>query len=216
MRPKALVAVTVAASMLASGCTGDDTTAPSGHRYDPDPRSLAIVAGSEQEKVIDAVVKPWCTARKFRCTFTYKGSVDQARLLAAGNADFDAYWFASSVFLQVGDRANVLRDVRPMFLTPVVFAGWRSEMQRLGLAGRSDVAVGDILKAVESGRTRVWVTNPTQSNSGASVLFAFLNHFAGNGPGRPLTAPSSTPPGSTRASPASCGPCTGHRRRPAR
>ena len=75
-----------------------------------------------------------------------------------------------------------------MFLTPVVYAGWRSEMQRLGFVGRvRRGTIGDILDAVESGRTTVWVTNPTQSNSGATVLFGFLNHFAGNGPGQPLT-----------------------------
>jgi Ca-activated chloride channel family protein len=40
---------------------------------------------------------------------------------------------------------------------------------------------------VESGKTTVRVSNPTQSNSGATVLFGFMNHFAGNGPGQPLT-----------------------------
>ena len=145
------------------------------------------MAGSEQQAVIDTIVKPWCDAKGYQCPVTFMGSVDQARLLAAGSTDFDAYWFASSVFLQVGDQRNTLQDVKPMFLTPVVFAGWQSEMQRLGFAGRPDVSIGEILTAVESGRTRVWMTNPTQSNSGATVLFGFLNHFAGNGPGKPLT-----------------------------
>jgi Ca-activated chloride channel family protein len=53
--------------------------------------------------------------------------------------------------------------------------------------GRNKVSVNEVLAAVESGKTKVWVTNPTQSNSGATVLFGFLNHFAGNGPGQPLT-----------------------------
>jgi Ca-activated chloride channel family protein len=188
VRFKALAVVVVVASALITGCTRGGQPEPAKQGYDADPKSLAIVAGSEQQKVIDTIVNPWCTARKYHCTFTLKGSVDQARLLASGSADYDAYWFASSVFLQVGDRRNVLQDVQPMFLTPIVFAGWQSEMQRLGFAGRTDVAVDDILQAVESGKTRVWVTNPTQSNSGATALFSFLNYFAGNGPGRPLTA----------------------------
>jgi Ca-activated chloride channel family protein len=116
-----------------------------------------------------------------------KGSVDQARLLAGGSTDYDAYWFASSVFSQIGDRSNVLQDVKPMFLTPVVFAGWKSEMEKLGFAGHTDIGINDILQAVESGKTKVWVTNPTQSNSGATVLFGFMNFFAGNGPGKALT-----------------------------
>ncbi|MBB5867935.1 Ca-activated chloride channel family protein [Allocatelliglobosispora scoriae] len=177
--------------MLLAACTDDDegpNAGPGGTaKYDPSPTSLSIIAGSEQETVLNTVVNSWCTEHRYKCTFTLKGSVDQARLLAAGNADFDAYWFASSVFQQVGDTGSRLQDVKPMFLTPVVFAGWQSEMRKLGFVGKTDVAIGDILTAVESGRTTVWATNPTQSNSGATVLFGFLNYFAGNGPGQALT-----------------------------
>ncbi|MFG3685599.1 VWA domain-containing protein [Micromonospora sp. NPDC047740] len=185
MRAKRLTALAVAVLVLITGCTTDG---PTTRRTDgPATGTLRMVAGSEQQTVVDTVVKPWCAERHYQCEVTFKGSVDQARMLASGSTDFDAYWFASSVFLQLGDRASALRDVQPMFLTPVVFAAWRSEMDKLGFAGRSDVPIADILQAVESGRTRVWITNPTQSNSGATVLFGFLNHFAGNGPGTPLT-----------------------------
>ncbi|MEV4624835.1 VWA domain-containing protein [Micromonospora sp. NPDC049523] len=188
MRFKGLAGTALAVALLLTGCTDDgppdpDRSGASG----PVGTTLRIVAGSEQQSVIDTIVKPWCDAKGYRCPVTFMGSVDQARQLAAGSGEYDAYWFASSVFLQVGDQRNVLQDVKPMFLTPVVFAGWRGEMQRLGFAGRDDVSIAEILTAVESGRTRVWMTNPTQSNSGATVLFGFLNHFAGNGPGKPLT-----------------------------
>jgi len=184
-RRHAAAVLLAAALLLVTACTRPEKEAAEG--YVDDARTLSFVAGSEQEKVIEAVVEPWCAQRGLTCAFTLKGSVDQARLLAGGSRDYDAYWFASSVFLQVGDAANVLQDVEPMFLTPIVFAGWRSEMERLGFAGESDVPIERILTAVESGDTSVWVTNPTQSNSGATVLFGFLNHFAGNGPGQALT-----------------------------
>ncbi|GIH06175.1 hypothetical protein Rhe02_42420 [Rhizocola hellebori] len=166
--------------MLTSACTDDGEKPISGS-------TLRLVAGSEQEAVLNTVVKPWCEAKKYDCRFTLKGSVDQARLLSAGSADYDAYWFASSVFLQLGDKGGALQDVKSMFLTPIVYAGWRSEMQRLDFVGRDNVSIADILTAVESGKTTVRVANPTQSNSGATVLFGFMNHFAGNGPGQPLT-----------------------------
>lgn len=185
MRIKVLSVAVAAAVLLAAGC--DDAADPPGGQatYSADPKVLQLVAGSEQQSVLDTVVAPWCREKGYDCRFTLKGSVDQARLLSAGSTDFDAYWFASSVFSQVGDKAAKLQDVKPMFLTPIVYAGRRSEMQRLGF--QKEVAVKDILSAVESGRTTVWVSNPTQSNSGATVLFGFLNHFAGNGPGQPLT-----------------------------
>lgn len=177
------VAVGVAALLLVAGCS--DSPRPASGKASAN--ALRIVAGTEQEAVLNTIVKPWCTAHGYQCPVTLKGSVDQARLLAGGNRDFDAYWFASSVFSQVGDKNSVLRNVKPMFLTPVVFAGWQDELRKLGFAGRADVSIAEILTAVESGRTRVWVTNPTQSNSGATVLLGFMNYFAGNGPGQALT-----------------------------
>jgi Ca-activated chloride channel homolog len=169
--------------MLLAGCGGSSSSSSSAtstvSAYDPSGKVLNLVAGSEQATVLSDVVVPWCQQHGYTCHYTLLGSVDQARLLQAGNAPYDAFWFASSVFEQLGDQGNVLKDVEPMFITPIVFAGWKSEMQRLGLVGRK-VSIGDIVKLVESKRTTVWATNPTQSNSGATALFAFLNYFAGN------------------------------------
>jgi Ca-activated chloride channel homolog len=175
------VAMVVSATLLLTAACSDD---------EPKPltgSSLRLVAGSEQETVLNTIVKPWCEAKKYDCRFTLKGSVDQARLLSSGSGDYDAYWFASSVFLQLGDKGGALQDVKSMFLTPIVYTGWKSEMERLGFVGKENVTIADILTAVESGKTTVRVSNPTQSNSGATVLFGFMNHFAGNGPGQPLT-----------------------------
>jgi Ca-activated chloride channel homolog len=180
----AALLVCAAVLLLVGGCGGSgSSTSSSGSTtisaYDPNSKVLNLVAGSEQQKVLTDVVVPWCRQHGYTCRYTLLGSVDQARLLQAGNAPYDAFWFASSVFEQLGDQSNVLKDVQPMFITPIVFAGWKSEMQRLGLVGRQ-VSIGDIVKLVESKQTTVWATNPTQSNSGATALFAFLNYFAGN------------------------------------
>ncbi|WP_280251568.1 substrate-binding domain-containing protein, partial [Nocardia abscessus] len=144
------------------------------------------MAGSEHAAVFRQVVQPWCREQKLSCTMTELGSVDQARLLDAGDAPYDGFWFASSVFQQLGDTGHRLQQAQPMFSTPLVFAGPRSELEALGFTGR-DVGIEEILAAAEAKKTTVWMTNPTQSNSGATVLLAFLNYFAGNGPGVPLT-----------------------------
>ncbi len=174
-------------ALALTACTDDDNDGPPGAlTYDSNPSVLNIVAGSEQEAVFTQIVTPWCQRTKLTCNLTKLGSVDQARLLQSGEAPYDAFWFASSVFEQIGNTSHKLRDVAPMFSTPVVFAGWRSEMDKLGFVGR-EVSIQDVLAAVESNKTKVWVTNPTQSNSGATVLLGFLNHFAGNQVGEPLT-----------------------------
>lgn len=161
--------------LLAASCTNDDS------------KKLRIVAGSEQKSVLEQIVVPWCDKHGYSCEYDLLGSVDQARLLQSGSQDYDAYWFASSVFAQLGNTDSKLVDLQPMFMTPIVFAGKRAAMERLGFGAGSNVRIEDIVKAVEGGKMKVWTTNPTQSNSGATTLFAFLNHFAGNGPGQPLT-----------------------------
>lgn len=150
-------------------------------------KTLKIIAGSEQRAVLDQIVVPWCKDKGYNCEYTLKGSVDQARMLSGGETGYDAYWFASSVFAQLGNDKGQLSKLEPMFITPIVYAGPKSQMQKLGFVDNPNVGVKQILDAVESGRTTAWTTNPTQSNSGATVLFAFLNWFAGNGPGQPLT-----------------------------
>ncbi|MFI5718826.1 VWA domain-containing protein [Nocardia sp. NPDC051750] len=184
-RGSLLAAVFVLLSAVLAGC-GQDGESGAVTEYDADSGVLNIVAGSEHEAVFQQIVQPWCREQNLTCTMTKLGSVDQARLLENGDAPYDAFWFASSVFQQFGDTAHRLQDVQPMFSTPLVFAGRRAELDALGFTGR-DVGVEEILAAAESKKTTVWTTNPTQSNSGATVLLGFLNHFAGNGPGVPLT-----------------------------
>lgn len=184
-RTRVLVAALITLGALLTGC-GEDRGPGPVREYNPDANVLNIVAGSEHAAVFRQVVQPWCREQKLTCTMTELGSVDQARLLDAGEAPYDGFWFASSVFQQLGDTGHRLQQAQPMFSTPLVFAGPRSELEALGFTGR-DVGIEEILAAAEAKKTTVWMTNPTQSNSGATVLLAFLNYFAGNGPGVPLT-----------------------------
>ncbi|MGX1809479.1 VWA domain-containing protein [Nocardia sp. NPDC055321] len=186
-RTKLLVTALIALCVLAAGCTGSEPGKDPAAGYDDAADVLNIVAGSEHDAVFASIVQPWCRDQGLTCTMTAMGSVDQARLLQTGDAPYDGFWFASSVFQQLGDTAHRLQRVQPMFSTPLVFAGRESELERLGFLGR-DVGIEEILTAVEAKRTTAWMTNPTQSNSGATVLLGFLNHFAGNGPGVALTA----------------------------
>ncbi|GHO41970.1 VWA domain-containing protein [Ktedonospora formicarum] len=174
-------------SMLLAGCGGPENGNKQELQYTDDAKVLNIIAGSEQQTILEQIVTPWCKSKGFTCNFVLKGSVDQSFLLKQGGGAYDVFWFASSVFEQIGDEKNVLKDVQPMFITPLVYAGWKSEMQKLGFVGRDDISVSEILSAVESHKTTAWLTNPSQSNSGATVFFGFLNYFAGNKAGVPLS-----------------------------
>ncbi|MCI4676082.1 VWA domain-containing protein [Candidatus Mycolicibacterium alkanivorans] len=185
---KAYAAV-LAALVFVAGCSSGTTTAPGG--YSSDPKVLSIVMGSEQHLVFDQIVRPWCEKNGLTCTPKELGSVDQANLLSEDCSNlppYDVFWFASTVFEQIGnERCGKLVDSKPMFSSPVVFAGWRHVMDRLGFTPGSNTSIQQILDVVEAGKAKVWITNPTQSNSGATAFFGFLNYFAGNPPGKALT-----------------------------
>jgi Ca-activated chloride channel homolog len=190
MRKVIAAAVALVALVAAAGCSkGADN--PQADRYNDDPKALSIVMGSEQHLVFEQIVKPWCEKNGLTCTAKELGSVDQANKLSDdcdNPPPFDIFWFASTVFEQIGNqRCNKLVDSKPMFTSPVVFAGWRHVMDGLGFAPGSDTSIKQILDAVESRKVKVWITNPTQSNSGATAYFGFLNYFAGNPPGKALT-----------------------------
>lgn len=186
---KALAAVGAALCLVVAGCSGNNASSP--ETYRSDPKVLSIVMGSEQHLVFEQIVRPWCQDNGLDCTAKELGSVDQANLLADGcdsPPPYDVFWFASTVFEQIGNaRCGKLVDAKPMFSSPVVFAGWRSVMDRLGFRPGGNTSIQQVFDAVESGRAKVWMTNPTQSNSGATAFFGFLNYFAGNPPGKALT-----------------------------
>ncbi|MEL4358651.1 MULTISPECIES: vWA domain-containing protein [unclassified Luteococcus] len=184
-RPGRLAVALLTTASLLTACS--PKVPGSGPGLTEPAKTLDIVAGSEQRSVLEQVVVPWCTAKGYTCNYTLMGSVDQARLLQSGGGSHDAFWFASSVFSQLGNTGSQLTDVKPMFLTPVVYAGFKPVMQQLGMVGK-DVTAAQIISSVESKKVKVWATNPTQSNSGATTLFSFLNHFAGNPAGQALTA----------------------------
>lgn len=189
----AVVMLTLGLAWVLGGCTAfgpDPGEQPSGGPtvngdVGAPETTLSIVAGSEQQSVLTEIVLPWCRAQGYSCNWRLLGSVDQARLLQSGGYDNDAFWFASSVFSQMGNTSGALRDSEPMFLTPIVFAARPAVLARLGLGDQSTAE--QVMAATESGKARVWATNPTQSNSGATVLFSFLNIVAGNPPGQALT-----------------------------
>lgn len=178
--------------LSATGCSSsgnESTDAP--RTYDDNPRVLNIVMGSEQRLVFNDIVKPWCEKNDLTCTADELGSVDQANMLGESCSElpaYDAFWFASTVFEQIGNKnCSKLAESTPMFSSPIVFAGWRNVMNGLGFTPGSNTSLQQIVDVVEAGRAEVWITNPTQSNSGATAFFGFLNYFAGNPPGTALT-----------------------------
>lgn len=140
-------------ALIAAGCSGDDHEGTAPTEYNNDPKVLNIVMGSEQHLVFDQIVRPWCEKNGLTCDAQELGSVDQANKLSEDCTNlppYDIFWFASTVFEQIGnERCNKLVDSKPMFSSPIVFAGWQHVMDRLGFTPGSNTSIQHILDAVE-------------------------------------------------------------------
>jgi Ca-activated chloride channel family protein len=86
---------------------------------------------------------------------------------------------ADGMWITIGDKQHVVKDVTSIYRSPVVFGVKKSVAERLGWT-KGNVTVGDILKASQAGKLRFMMTSATQSNSGAAAYFGFLYAFAGN------------------------------------
>ena len=125
---KILAGALIIAALVVAGCAkgGDHPAGDAPPAYDPNPAVLNIVMGSEQRLIFDQVVHPWCESNGLTCTAKELGSVDQANALGDDCAHppaYDVFWFASTVFEQIGnEHCGALVDSRPTFSSPVVFA----------------------------------------------------------------------------------------------
>ncbi len=151
--------------------------------------AFTIGSGSENALIWSEIIEPWCREHSYECLFLKKGSVDLSNATRVDKADdipFDAIWPAHSMWIDLGNRSYVT-NAESIFKSPVVPALPLPLAEKLGLVGKQGLTFGDIVELVGSGKVDAWMTNPTQSNSGAGTYFALLNHCAGNASGVPLS-----------------------------
>lgn len=172
-----LYVIFIATAVVASGCGGtssDSNNAGGG----AGSVQLSIVSGSEN-KALEPLIHQFAEQHNAQITVTYKGSVDIALELEGGSQmAYDAVWPANSLWLTLGDQHRVIKHEQSIMTSPVIFGVKRSVAERLGWIG-AQVTVADILAAAEAGNLRFAMTSATQSNSGASAYFGFLNAMAG-------------------------------------
>ena len=142
--------------------------------------SLSIVSGSEN-RPLEPLIQDWARENRVDVQVTYMGSVDISREVARGlDTEFDAVWPAHSLWVELGDRQNVVSSCSSILRSPVVLGLRQSIAERLGWVGRDDVTIQDISTAASDGSFRLAMTSATQSNSGASAYIGFLYGLAGS------------------------------------
>src|SRR5262249_6539403 len=112
-------------------------------------RPFAFVAGSENT-VLEPIVKEFCEAKGFACSFKYQGSLDIGLALGSEACiDADAVWPASSVWIDLFDTGRRVKNTTSIAQMPVILGVNRSKAEALGWVGKP-VYMKDILAAVKA------------------------------------------------------------------
>ncbi len=138
---------------------------------------LEILSGSENKVYQDDWVA-WACKNDIQLNFHYKGSVEIARILS--NPDeylqYDVAMPANSVWSNLGDKDNILRNEQSIYTSPIVFMveGISNTINNLGWQGNT-LQLDQIVSAAENKQITFGITSATQSNSGNNMFMAILD-----------------------------------------
>ncbi|MDQ1354620.1 MAG: Ca-activated chloride channel [Acidobacteriota bacterium] len=155
----------LAAALCCSHCSSNKT-------------EFSIISGSEN-KPLESILMKFAGENNIHLDIHYKGSVDIMMELGKDQFPYDAVWPANSLWISLGDKNHVVKHMKSIMISPVVFGVRKSLAEKLGLVGK-DVYVRDILAAIREKKLTFMMTSATQSNSGASAYIGFLYALLGN------------------------------------
>ena len=97
-----------------------------------------------------------------------------------GGEDFDAIWLSNSIWTYMIDSSKAyVGDSKSTSINPIIVGIKKSKAEELGFIGK-EVYSKDILNAIESGKLKFNMSNPVNTNSGASAYLGILSTLAGN------------------------------------
>lgn len=141
-------------------------------------QTFTILAGSEL-KDVESLVQAFGMQKNVQVQFKYTGSLDAVDELAAKS--YDSAWLSHGKYLQlVPEMKSQIKASEKTMYSRVVLGVKPEKMSELGWAnGKTNWK--DILKAVEQGKFKFAMTNPTGSNSGFVSLVGLAASLSGKG-----------------------------------
>jgi Ca-activated chloride channel homolog len=138
-----------------------------------------MILSSSENKALEPLLIKFGEQNNIHIQMKYMGSVDIMNELSKPNPPYDAVWVANSMWISMGDSQHLVKSTKSMMTSPIVFGIKESIAKQLGWVNQ-DVTMKEILQAIEQKKFTFAMTSATQSNSGASALFAFMNAMLGN------------------------------------
>ena len=99
--------------------------------------------------------------------------------IALKGEKYDAVWLSNSIWGYMLDSSVKMTNSKCTNISPVIFGIKKSKAEELGFVGKT-VYTKDVVKAIQDGKLKFSMSNPTVTNSGASAYLGMLSTLAGN------------------------------------
>ena len=140
-------------------------------------KTFRIIASQENQN-LEEIVKNYSNKKGYDVDFEYAGSIEIMQKLNKGEV-YDAVWLSNSIWGYMLDSTVKMTNSKCTNISPVIFGIKKSKADELGFVGKT-VYTKDIVQAIQDGKLKFSMSNPTVTNSGASAYLGMLSTLAGN------------------------------------
>lgn len=142
----------------------------------PKATSFKIISSSENQD-LDRYLKEYANQKDITLEIDYAGTLDIMEKLNSGE-EYDAVWASNSMWVYMLENVSTSNS-KSTSINPVVFGIKKKKAEELGFTDR-EIYTADIVNAIKSGNLKFSMSNPTQTNTGATAYLGLLTTLAGS------------------------------------
>lgn len=142
-----------------------------------DAKTLNIISSSENED-LEEIIQKYVEDKDYKVNIEYAGTLDIMQRLNNGET-YDAVWLSNSIWMYMLDSSVKVSGSKCTSINPVIFGITKDKAEELGFTNKT-IYTADIVNAISSGKLKFSMSNPTNTNSGASAYLGLLATLAGN------------------------------------
>lgn len=138
--------------------------------------NFKMIVSSENED-LGELLQEFAKTKEVNLDIEYAGTLDIMEKLNSGEK-YDSVWASNSIWLYMLENVKTSNS-KSTSINPVVFAVKKSKAESLGFTN-GDIYTSDIVNAIRVGDLKFSMSNPTQTNTGATAYLGLLTTLAGN------------------------------------
>lgn len=134
---------------------------------------------STENKDLDKVLKDFAKSKNIDLEIDYAGTIDIMQKLNSGE-QYNGVWVSNSIWLYMLDSNKIkISNSKSTSINPVVFGITKEKAKELDFVDK-EIYTQDIVEAIKNGKLKFSMSNPTQTNTGATAYLGLLMTLAGN------------------------------------